>query len=146
LQVINHLQDCGADYRRLNRVYIPLDTLAAKGASIESLAASKASPELLACIHELAAKTGTLLGQAEFSRHIKDLRLSLEVAAIERLAKKLVQMLMRRDPLSERVHLGKSGFAAILIAAVCLGLGQRLFSTRAGSSAVLEGIDDQPSR
>ena len=146
LQVINHLQDCGADYRRFNRVYIPLDTFAAKGAPIEALAASKASPELLACIHELAAKTGTLLDRAELSRHIKDLRLSLEVTAIERLAKKLVRMLMSRDPLSERVHLGKSGFAAIMIAAVCLGLGQRLFSTRASSSAVLQETDDKPSR
>ncbi len=27
LQIINHLQDCGADYRRLDRVYIPLDSL-----------------------------------------------------------------------------------------------------------------------
>ena len=25
LQVINHLQDCGKDYRELNRVYIPED-------------------------------------------------------------------------------------------------------------------------
>ena len=33
LQVINHLQDCAKDYRGLNRVYLPLDTLAAHGAS-----------------------------------------------------------------------------------------------------------------
>ena len=29
LQVINHLQDCGKDYRDLDRVYLPQDTLAA---------------------------------------------------------------------------------------------------------------------
>ena len=27
LQIINHLQDCGKDYRDLDRVYIPLDGL-----------------------------------------------------------------------------------------------------------------------
>ena len=29
LQIINHLQDCGEDYRNLDRVYLPLDLLAA---------------------------------------------------------------------------------------------------------------------
>ena len=37
LQIINHLQDCGKDYRDLDRVYIPLDALAAAGASVEAL-------------------------------------------------------------------------------------------------------------
>src|SRR5262249_42081624 len=53
LQIINHLQDCGADYRRLDRVYIPLDALAARNVPVEELAAPKASPDLLACIHGL---------------------------------------------------------------------------------------------
>ncbi len=146
LQINNHLQDCGADYRRLNRVYIPLDVLAAKGAPVEALAASKASPELLACIHELARNTKELLGQADLSRQIDDLRLSLEVAAIERLAHKIAGMLTERDPLSERVHLNKRAFSLILINAVCVGLGRRLFLPRTSSATVVQGIDDQPSR
>ena len=32
LQINNHLQDCGKDFRDLNRVYIPLDAFAAAGA------------------------------------------------------------------------------------------------------------------
>src|SRR5437762_3184587 len=48
LQVINHLQDCGKDYRDLNRVYVPLDTLAATGATVEDLGKPKATPALLA--------------------------------------------------------------------------------------------------
>lgn len=145
LQVINHLQDCGADYRRLNRVYIPLDTLQARNAPVEALAASKASPALLACIRDLAAKTRELLGQADLSWRIKDLRLSLEVAAIERLAAKLTRMLMERDPLSQPVHLTKPAFALILFNAVLAGLGRRMFAPRAPQSTVLQGIDDQPS-
>jgi squalene synthase HpnC len=144
LQIINHLQDCGADYRRLDRVYIPLDSLAARNIPVEALAGSKASPELLACIHDLAAKTKDLLGAADLSRGIRDLRLSLEVAAIERLARKLVHMLLERDPLSQPVHLSKPAFASNLIAAACLNLGRCLFAP-AGAPAALRGIDDQPS-
>lgn len=146
LQVINHLQDCGADYRRLNRVYIPLDLLAAKNVSVEALGASEAAAGLLACIHELAAKTEELLGTADLSRRIEDLRLSLEVGAIERLARKLLGMLKVRDPLSQRVHLSKPAFAYTLMSAVCTGLGQRLFLPRRTPATVLQGIDDQPSR
>ncbi|MGO9544533.1 MAG: squalene synthase HpnC [Rhodomicrobium sp.] len=145
LQIINHLQDCGADYRRLGRVYIPLDALAARNIPLDALAAAQASPDLLACIHELAAKTGSLLGAAKLSRGIKDFRLSLEVGAIERLARKLVRMLLIRDPLSQPVHLSKPAFLSISLAAVCSGVGQRLFSPRAGEATVLQEADDQPS-
>lgn len=144
LQIINHLQDCGADYRRLDRVYIPLDRLAGSNIPMKALAASKASPELLKTIHELAAETQALLGSAELSRGIKDLRLSLEVAAIERLARKLVHMLIERDPLSQPVHLTKLGFASNLITAAGLALGRRLFAP-GNKPAALRGIDDQPS-
>ncbi|MGO8778859.1 MAG: squalene synthase HpnC [Rhodomicrobium sp.] len=143
LQIINHLQDCGADYRRLDRVYVPLDALSARNVPVEALAAAKASPELLECIHDLSAKTRDLLGKADLSWRVKDLRLSLEVAAIERLARKLVGMLMKRDPLSQPVHLTKPAFAFTLINAVCAGLGQRLFPP--SQTNVLQGMDDQPS-
>ncbi len=145
LQIINHLQDCGADYRRLDRVYIPLDALAARNIPAGALAEPKASPDLLACIHELAERTKSLLGSAELSRAVKDLRLSLEVGAIERLARRLVDMLMTRDPLSEPVHLSKPAFASTLLTAVCFGLGRRLLPARAAEPAVVRGTDDQPS-
>ena len=37
LQINNHLQDCGKDYRDLDRVYMPRDALAAAGATVEEL-------------------------------------------------------------------------------------------------------------
>ena len=61
LQIINHLQDCADDYRRLNRVYLPFDMLAAHGASVEMLDAPKASPPLLGALHELARRTSDLV-------------------------------------------------------------------------------------
>ena len=61
LQIINHLQDCVKDYRALDRVYIPLDALAAAGSSVEALDAPRATPQLLACLHGLADRTGAML-------------------------------------------------------------------------------------
>ena len=113
LQVINHLQDCGKDFRTLNRVYIPLDT----GIEIDELAKSCATPNLRAIIIDLAIRAETLLAQSsEFSAQIKDHRLALEVAVIHRLAVSLTARLKRFDPLSERVHhtkLESFGLAAL---------------------------------
>lgn len=126
LQIINHLQDCGKDYRDLNRVYVPLDAFARHGASVEALGEPKAPPPLLSCIHDLAERTAGLLRQAApFSALIDDRRLALEVAVIHRAALTLNRMLMRRDPLSERVHLGRAGFAGVGALAIVEGIGRR---------------------
>jgi squalene synthase HpnC len=126
LQVINHLQDCGKDFTALDRVYIPLDAFARHGASVESLGEPKAPPQLLSCVRDLARRTDGLLRQAEpFSALIHDRRLSLEVAVIHRVAVTLTRMLMRRDPLSERVHLGKAAFAGVGMIGVFEAIGRR---------------------
>lgn len=116
LQVINHLQDCGKDFRTIDRVYIPLDMLEAAGVPVESLGARTATPALRQVISNLAERTRALLVQsAGFSRSIADRRLGVEVAVIQRLAVSLAARLRRRDPLSERVHHGK--FEALMLAA-----------------------------
>ena len=108
LQVINHLQDCAEDYRALDRVYLPLDALASDGAAVEDLAGPAATPGLRRTIRNLAARTGALLDQARpLARQIRDGRLALEVAVIQRLAESLTRRLSRADPLSERVHHSK---------------------------------------
>jgi squalene synthase HpnC len=113
LQVINHLQDCGADYRTLDRVYIPLDALAAQGIGVDALAFDKASPALRACLDALIARTDTLLRQSHgLEANVVDTRLACEISVIQALAARLLNVLRQRDPLSERVHLTK-GEAAI---------------------------------
>jgi squalene synthase HpnC len=105
LQVINHLQDCGKDYRALDRVYIPLDAMSANAVTVEALAAQQASPALRRTIEGLARRTAGLLGQSRgFALEISDRRLALEVGVIQALAENLALRLARRDPLSERVH------------------------------------------
>lgn len=114
LQIINHLQDCAKDFAGLDRVYIPHETFSAHGARVEDLGAPRATPALAASIHDLARRTETLLdGSRVFAGQIRDHRLALEVAVIQALAERLVRMLQNRDPLSERVHLGKAEVAAL---------------------------------
>jgi hydroxysqualene synthase len=107
LQINNHLQDCGKDYRDLNRVYLPRDALAAAGATVEELAGERASAALLQCLHALAARTAALLDESRsLCAEVKDFRLGLEISVIQSFADRIVGLLQRRDPLSERVHLG----------------------------------------
>lgn len=108
LQINNHLQDCGKDYRNLNRVYLPRDALAAAGATVEMLGEAKSQPALLNCLQALAVRTETLLVQSKsLAAEVKDFRLGLEISVIQAFADKIVNMLKVRDPLSERVHLSK---------------------------------------
>jgi hydroxysqualene synthase len=106
LQINNHLQDCGKDFRDLNRVYLPRDALAAAGASVEELGRERASAPLLQCLHALAVRTEGLLDDSKsLSAEVRDFRLGLEIAVIQAFADKIVGLLKVRDPLSERVHL-----------------------------------------
>ncbi|MGA7994898.1 MAG: squalene synthase HpnC [Bradyrhizobium sp.] len=106
LQINNHLQDCGKDYRNLNRVYLPRDALAAAGAAVEALGEGRASPPLLQCLHALAVRTEALLNESKsLSAEVRDFRLGLEISVIQAFADKIVQLLKVRDPLSQRVHL-----------------------------------------
>jgi hydroxysqualene synthase len=114
LQINNHLQDCALDYRRLDRVYLPLDVLAAHRAAVEMLDAPHASPALRGAIAEIARRAGELTERGErLIPAIKDVRLAVEVAAIQALARRLAHDLETRDPLSERVQFGKAGFALV---------------------------------
>jgi squalene synthase HpnC len=127
LQIINHLQDCGKDYRALDRVYIPRDAFAASGAAVEALGAERASPALLGAVRALARRTGALLRESRpFSASIEDTRLALEVAVIQTFAERLIRLLATRDPLSERVHLGKAGVAGFGLVGLIWGASRRV--------------------
>jgi squalene synthase HpnC len=127
LQIINHLQDCKDDYRNLNRVYVPLDTLAACGAGVEELGETRASPALLTGLHGLAERTERLLCESDgFSSLINDRRLALEVSVINMLAHRLTRLLMSRDPLSDRVHLSMPAVAGLTGVGILSALSRRL--------------------
>jgi squalene synthase HpnC len=127
LQIINHLQDCKKDYLALDRIYVPLDAIERHRVKIAELGADRASPALTHCVRDLAARTSDLLREAApFAMMIEDLRLALEVSVIHRLAMTLVRRLLRRDPLSERVHLNGVEGAGVAAAAILSALPRRV--------------------
>ena len=136
LQVINHLQDCGKDYRELNRVYIPEDALAGADVPVETLGESAASPGLKSVIAALARKNAGLLGISRgFAPQIRDSRLALEVDLIQTLAQDLNKKLTRRDPLSQNVHHSKMNVAALFLTRLPVFALKRLTTTRGARSA-----------
>jgi len=123
LQVINHLQDCAKDYHEIDRVYLPSETLAACGANVEMLADGAGDQAMTAVIRILADNTAQLLQSSRpFAGQIRDLRLALEVGAIQRLAESLNQRLRERDPLSQDTH--HSRFEAVAVG--LLGVGRTI--------------------
>jgi hydroxysqualene synthase len=131
LQINNHIQDCHADYTRLDRVYVPLDALTDAGAEVEELRAPQSSPALLRCLKALAHRTDALLQESRgFAAMIGDFRLSLEVAVITTLAQRILGLIKTRDPLSENVHLTKIGVMGGTLAGVATGSFARLVKGR----------------
>jgi squalene synthase HpnC len=128
LQVINHIQDCAKDYRDLDRVYIPEDALAADGLDVSALREPRASPALRHCLRGLVERTATLLEESRpFALQINDSRLAMEVAAIQMLAERLIEVLRVRDPLSERVHLSKPAMLGLALKGAAWASTRRLF-------------------
>jgi squalene synthase HpnC len=131
LQINNHLQDCGKDYRALNRVYLPRDALAAAGASVEELGQDRSSPALLQCLHALALRTEGLLDDSKsLAPDVRDIRLGLEISVIQAFADKIVQLLKVRDPLSQRVHLKPIELMAHSFGGIASELVRRAFGRR----------------
>ena len=126
LQINNHLQDCADDFRNLDRVYIPQDTLERHGASVADLDQPSASAPLLACIRELAEKTDGLLRQSRaLDVHVADTRLGCEIAVIQTFAERILDLLKTRDPLSDNVHLSKGAMAGYALSGAASGLWRR---------------------
>jgi farnesyl-diphosphate farnesyltransferase len=123
LQVLNHLQDCALDYARLDRVYLPLDGLAAAGIGAEALAADRASRGLRQVIDGMLDRTAALIDTAHgLPPRIAAFGLRCECAVIVALAARLVRRLRRGDPLAGRVGLGKSDFLAAFGRGIAQGL------------------------
>lgn len=139
LQIINHLQDCGEDYRRLDRVYLPLDILTRQGASVTDLGGEKSPPALRASVAELARGALALSEQgSKLPSLVADFRLSVECSVISVIAARLSRLLERKDPLSERVHLGKSAYVLSALAGIASGAFSR-FGRLPGLTAVGRG-------
>lgn len=113
LQVLNHLQDLADDRRRLDRVYLPRDWMAAEGATVAMLDAPRTTPALRRVIDRALDGCDALLRTAEpLPRLIVSRRLAAEAAVIGHLAVRLTRRLRREDPLAARVRLSPLDAAA----------------------------------
>ena len=119
LQIVNHIQDCGDDYKELNRVYIPQEMLTKYGSRTEDLAATNATTELRATLTAMLDRMQPMLKEARtFAHQIPDARLKAEVSVITSLADRLVSLLYKRDPLSQNVKLGKASILCATLSGV----------------------------
>lgn len=119
LQVINHIQDCGADLASLDRCYIPASDMADAGASLEMLRRPSAAPELRRCLGAMLDRTSALLDAADpFAGAIRSRGLALEVAVIQALARRLVGRLRSGDVLAGHIRLSKAAAAGVAASAV----------------------------
>ena len=119
LQVLNHLQDCVADYQNLDRVYLPLTDLARAGISVEALSAPRASPTLRRVIDGLLDNTETLIATSRaLPGRVAARGLRWESAVIVELAARLARRLRRGDPVAGRVKLSKADFANAFLTGV----------------------------
>lgn len=123
LQVLNHLQDCGEDYRNLKRVYLPQGWIAEEGARTEELAGKVLSPGLRRVLNRMLDECDELMEEARrLPSVLRSRRLAAESAVIVRLAARLGVLLRRGDPLAQRVALSRLDFL------------------RAGTGGVMEGM------
>jgi squalene synthase HpnC len=137
LQINNHLQDCGKDFKNLNRVYLPRDALAAAGASVEQLGEARAAPALLQCLQSLAARNQRLLDESKsLAAEVRDFRLGLEISVIQAFADRIVRLLKVRDPLRERVHLNPVELLAFSLDGMAHESARRLVGRRPASKPV----------
>ena len=116
LQVINHLQDCAADYANLNRVYLPDEWMQAESANVVDLAQVFSPPGLRRVQSRCLDGTDILLREArKLPKALEHRSLAAETAVIVAIADRLLKKLRARDPLATRVVLKAPGVAAAAV-------------------------------
>ena len=113
LQILNHLQDCGHDFRELDRVYLPEEWMADAGVDRRELGGNRSTRALRGVLDRCLRATDKLLIVADrLPAVLSGFRFSMEAAVIVAIARRLARELRKRDPLAERVTLNRAQVAA----------------------------------
>jgi len=108
LQILNHLQDCGQDYQRLGRIYIPIGWMT--GARSESAFFDSSHASLRRdVVDAMLDRVEALIDRARaLPLHLDNSRLRAQSIATIALAHRLSARLRRVDPVLERVQVSKA--------------------------------------
>ena len=122
LQIVNHLQDCKADWRELRRLYIPEAWLAEAELEATNLLADSCSPAMRGVLDRVLDGVDRLNAAASpLPRQIAERGLRMEAAGILAISRRLAAKLRRRDPLARRVALSRLDKAIALASGIVQG-------------------------
>lgn len=108
LQILNHVQDCKDDYNKINRVYLPSTFLKKYNVKLQQLKKGHTEKNLRLAINDVLTHTEKLIKQADkFKKIMKNNKLSKETTFILEIAKSLLKLLKKKDPLKKKVFLNK---------------------------------------
>lgn len=107
LQILNHVQDCGADYRHRQRIHLPVTVLASHGVSAAALGAARCTPALRSALDACLDGAADLLASAS-SIMLEKRGLNAQYRAAITAGERLCARLRRADPLARRVDLSVS--------------------------------------
>lgn len=123
LQVLNHVQDCGRDWRGLRRLYVPSAWLAEAGVTERALEEPRCPPALRQVLDRVLAHADGLLREAApLPRLVRHRRLRMQAAATLSLAHALRRRLAVGDPLAGRVKPSRGDWATAFVRAVRAGM------------------------
>lgn len=133
LQILNHLQDLAEDRRRLDRVYLPQSWLAHAGGEAAFFAQGSVAARRPVLDAALDRVDLLVMEAASLPADLKSSRLAVQAAATLDCARLLAARLRRRDPVRERVGLGRID----LMRALGHGLAGRLLGRPTVSDAAI---------
>ena len=103
LQILNHVQDCKDDYNKINRVYLPSTFLKKYNVKLQQLKKSHTEKILSLAINEVLTHTEKLIKQADkYKKIMRNNKLSKETTFILEIAKSLLKLLKKKDPLKKK--------------------------------------------
>ncbi|MBC6444059.1 MAG: squalene/phytoene synthase family protein [Alphaproteobacteria bacterium GM202ARS2] len=122
LQVINHIQDCVKDYRVLHRIYMPSVWSRRAGADEKALLAGRADRAWRQVFDEVLQHVEVWLDEAAvLSTAVQSRRLSMEVAVVYAVARRLVKALRSEHPLVKNIALSRWAYAGCFVEGVLRG-------------------------
>ena len=108
LQIINHMQDCKKDFEELNRVYIPESLFKKYSINKSVLKKNRSVGNFEKLKVEIIENVLTSLKTTKIGlSFIQSWRLRKETLIILNIAKRLCNLLKKRDPLKEKIKLSR---------------------------------------